>query len=97
MQKQAIVLENDSSSFKIHTNLNIENSAYLAKLLFAYVEQGKIDFELFSAVLYDLIKNLHKRLNEEKKRGKEIKPIYIFTEKEKFVITGDDSDILPEK
>ena len=116
MQKQAIVLKNDLYSFKIHTNLDKENSVYLTKLLFEYVEQGKIDFELnskkgsivseilvnvagglFSAVLYDLAKKLYSQLREEKKKGKEIKPIYIFTEKEKFVISGDESDILPKK
>jgi len=116
MQKQAIVLQNDTSSFKIHANLDSENSVYISKLLFEYVEQGKIDFELkskngsiiseilvnvagglFSAVLYDLIKKIYNRLKEERKKGKEIKPVEIFTESKHYVITGDESDILPEK
>lgn len=116
MQKQALVLENDSSSFKIHTNLDVENSSYVSKLLFEYVEQGKITFELkskkgsiaseilvnvvgglFSAVLYDLIKKLHKKLKEEKLKGKEIKPIEIFTETKHYVITGEESDVRPEE
>ena len=115
MQNQ-ILLQKQEYKFKIHTNLDTENSAFLTKLLFEYVEQGRIDFELkskkgsivseilvnvvgglFSAVLYDLAKKIYNQLKEEKKRGKEIKPVHIFTEKEKFVITGNDSDILPKK
>ena len=114
MQKQ-VLTQKTSDSFKIHANLDAENSAYLTKLLFEYVEQGKINFELgskkgsviteilvniagglLSAILYDLIKKLHKRLQEEKKMGKEIKPIEIFTESKHYVINGDESDILPE-
>jgi len=114
MQKQATILQNDSSSFKIHADLDTENSAYVSKLLFEYVEQGKIDFELkskkgsivseilvnvagglFSVVLYDLMKKIYQKLKEEKKKGKEIKPVDIFTESKHYVITGGKSDILP--
>ena len=114
MQKQVLVQKGEDS-FKIHTTLDIENSSYLVKLLFEYVEQGKITFELqskkgsiiseilvnvagglFSAVLYDLAKKVYNQLKEEKKKGKEIKPIEIFTESKHYVITGDEKSVLPE-
>lgn len=112
MQKQ-ILVQKEENSFKIHANLDSENSAYLSKLLFEYVEQGKIDFELkskkgsiiseiivnvigglFSAVLYDLIKKIHQRLKEERKKGKEIKPVYVFLKDKRYTLTGKDSDNL---
>ena len=116
MQKQVLVQKEGADSFKIHTSLDVENSAYLTKLLFEYVKQGKIAFELeskkgsivseilinvagglLSAILYDLAKKLHQKLKEEKQKGKTIKPIEIFTESKHYVISGSDSDILPEK
>ena len=110
MQKQ-ILVQKEENSFKIHANLDSENSAYISKLLFEYVEQGKIDFELkskkgsvvseilvnvagglFSAVLYDLIKKIYERLKEERKKGKEIKPVEIFLKDRKYTLTGKDTD-----
>lgn len=43
-----VLVQKEETSFKIHMNLDAENSAFLTKLLFEYVEQGKIDFELKS-------------------------------------------------
>ena len=111
-----ILIQKEESVFNIHADLNVEHSAYLSKLLFEYVEEGKIDFELkskkgsivseilvnvaggvFSAGFYDLAMKTYNRLKEEKQKGKEIKPIEIFTESEHYVITGDELDRLPEK
>jgi hypothetical protein len=43
-----ILVQKEESVFKIHTDLDVENSTFLAKLLFQYVEQGKMTFELSS-------------------------------------------------
>lgn len=55
---------------------------------------------VFSAVLYDLIKYFYKLLKKQKEKTKgkniEIKPIYIFTEKEQYIITGDKNSKLPK-
>jgi len=116
MQKQTTILEKDFSIFKIHTNLDAINSAFLTKILFEYVEQGKIDFELkskkgsvvseiivnvvgglFSVVLYDLSKKIFTMLKNEKQKGKEIKPVHIFTENKEYLVTGDDNSKMPKE
>jgi hypothetical protein len=116
MQKQAAILENDLSTFKINSNLDVEDSVYIARILFDYVEQGKLTFELsskkgsvvsefivsviggvFSNILYDLAKKIYNKLKEEKQIGKIVKPVYIFLPDKQYIITGDESDKLPEK
>lgn len=49
-----------------------------------------------SAILYDLIKMIFNKVKQEKIKGKEIKPIHIFTLKEKYIITGDNSSKIPD-
>ena len=56
-----ILVQKEESVFKIHADLDVENSAFLAKLLFEYVSQGKITFELNSkkgSVLSEFIINV---------------------------------------
>ena len=56
-----ILVQKEESQFKINTQLTAENSAYLTKLLFDYVEQGKIDFELKSkkgSVISEILVNV---------------------------------------
>ena len=113
MQNQVLIAK-VSNEFKIHTNLDVKDSTFITNLLFNYVQQGKITFELksksgsianeiiinvlgglFSAVLYDLIKKLHQYI-KEKKKDKKVNPIYIFTEKKEYVLTGEESDNIPD-
>lgn len=112
MQNQFLVSKL-CNEFKIHAILNIENSTFLINLLFQYVEQGKITFELkskkgsivseilinvvggvFSAILYDLAKNIHKKLKENKNSKSKVN---IFTENKEYILTGADSDMLPKE
>ncbi len=111
-----ILIQRQEAHFKIHANLDVENSSYLTKLLFEYVEQGKIEFEikakkgsvvsevlvnvlggLFSAVLYDLMKQIHKMLKEQRKKGLDVKPVYVFLSDRQYILTGEEKDKLPEK
>lgn len=115
MQRQ-ITISKEESLFKIHSDLDVDSSVYLTKLLFQYVSEGKITFELssrkgsvvteivinvlgglFSAVLYDLTKKIYQRLKEERQKGKEIRPVYIFLKDRQYILTGNDEDKLPEE
>jgi len=115
MPKQIAVLK-EETVFKIHTDLDVNNSVYVTQLLFEYVSQGKISFEmnskkgsivsefvvnvlggLFSAVIYDLVKKIYNRLKEERHRGREIKPVYIFLPDRQYILTGKEEDILPKE
>ena len=115
MQRQIAVLK-EESIFKIHTNLDVDSSVFVTKLLFEYVSQGKITFELnskkgsivsefvvnvlgglFSAVLYDLVKKVYNHLKEQRKNGKDIKPVYVFLPDRQYVLTGKDDDNLPKE
>lgn len=50
-----------------------------------------------SAFLYDIIKFIFKLLKRDKDNNREIKPVYIFTDKEEFIITGDNKSKIPDK
>jgi len=52
---------------------------------------------VLSAILYDVIKIIYKLLKGKKENNKEVKPVYIFTEKEQFVITGDKNSKIPDE
>lgn len=52
---------------------------------------------VLSAILYDLIKMIYHLLKKRKEKNEIIKPVYIFTEKEEFVITGDKSSKIPDE
>ena len=47
MQKQVLIAR-EETSFKIHAESDVVGSTFLTKLLFEYVEHGKLDFELKS-------------------------------------------------
>jgi hypothetical protein len=114
MQKQILILK-EETAFKIQANLDVENSVFLTKLLFEYVEQNKITFELsskrgsiisefivnvigglFSSVLYNLAKRIYDKLREDKLKGKKISPVYIFLPDRQYVLTGENTDVLPD-
>jgi len=102
--------------FKIQANLDVEDSVFLTKILFEYVLEGKIAFELnskngsvineffinvvgglFASVLYDVVKNIYNYLRKQKLGGKKVNPVYILLRDRQYVLTGEDSDEIPQK
>ena len=50
-----------------------------------------------SALIYDLIKTIFNLLKKERIKGNQVKPVYIFTLKEEYIITGDKDSKIPEE
>jgi len=51
---------------------------------------------LATDILYDITKIIYKLLKNIKEENKKVKPVYILTEREQFIITGDKDSKIPE-
>jgi len=50
-----------------------------------------------SAIIYDIIKIIYKLLKSRRENNRRVKSVYLFTEREQFVITGDKDSKIPDE
>lgn len=76
---------------RISFELNTRKGSLLTDFLVSILANVVTD------VFYNLIKKIYKIVRKQKQKGKVIKPVHIFTEKEEFIITGEKDSRIPEE